>query len=533
MSLALHKLSALGGSELGFVVHAGAGSCRQPQHYLQLGADDVLLIEAVPQLAASLRALTSGLEGVRVEEGALSPTEAEQDFYLLNNPVESSLLKPSALLEQFPNLKLRQVCKVRTLRLDRLLQSVVRREGRSNVLVLEIKGMEHEVLRGLNSEDFEKFDFLVLETAAQPLYEGAVPASQTIDVLHAHGFDVVDAPVRPHLARQSLILRLDRGRAQLVQLHRNVSNQQSRIAELEAALAVEVGRTEDAEKQVAEKSAVISGLQAQLEEEAQKCKRQAGLVARQEEELGRIRPLVASLEQTKTDLESQFGKLRVQSEEEAQKSKQQAALLSRQEEELGRLRPHAAALEQRNAELESKLKEVLQKCKLQEERVARHEEDLQGVRPRVAALEKRNSELGAQLEAESKEFEARLKKITEDHERESGLAATRQKIIHTLNGDLKNQASRYAALDEKLGETDAEYKALQKRVAEQQRTIETLTAKEEERARLAGEDQQRVKSLEKRNHENNARQHLLDSELVKAEVQLELIKDILIREKAF
>ena len=155
------------------------------------------------------------------------------------------------------------------------------------------------------------------------------------------------------------------------------------------------------------------------------------------------------------------------------------------------------------------------------------------MRPRVAALEKRNSELGAQLEAESKEFEARLKKIAEDHERESGLAATRQKIIHTLNGDLKNQASRYAALDEKLGETDAEYKALQKRVAEQQRTIETLTAKEEERARLAGEDQQRVKSLEKRNHENNARQHLLDSELVKAEVQLELIKDILIREKAF
>ncbi len=533
MSLALHKLSALGGSELGFVVHAGAGSCRQPQHYLQLGADDVLLIEPVPQLAASLRALTSGLDGVRVEEGALSDTEAEQDFYLLNNPVESSLLKPSALLEQFPNLKLREVCKVRTLRLDTLLQSVVRREGRSNVLVLEIKGMEHEVLRGLSDADLERFDFLVLETAAQPLYEGAAPASQTVDVLHAHGFDVVDAPVRPHLPRQSLILKLDRGRAQLVQLRRNLGKKQGRIGELEAAVAVEARRAENAEKQIAEKSAVISGLQAQLEDEAQKCKRQAGLVARQEEELNRIRPQLASLEQHKSELESQFGKLRAQSEQETQKSEQQAGLLSRQEEELGRLRPHVAALERRTAELETKLKDALHKCKSQEDLAARHEEDLQRVRPRLAALEKRNSELVAQLETESAEFESRLNKIAADHERESGLAATRQKIIHTLNDDLKKQASRYAALDEKFSGTDAEYKNLQKRVAEQQKTIDTLTAKEEERARLAGEDQQRVKSLEKRNHENNARQHLLDSELVKAEVQLELIKDILIREKAF
>lgn len=75
------------------------------------------------------------------------------------------------------------------------------------------------------------------------------------------------------------------------------------------------------------------------------------------------------------------------------------------------------------------------------------------------------------------------------------------------------------SLNLKVKEKDLEIDLLKQQTAETQQQVEHW--------------QQKVESMESQILEKNHRQHLLDNELVKAEAQIELIKDVLLREKEF
>ena len=67
---------------------------------------------------------------------------------------------------------------------------------------------------------------------------------------------------------------------------------------------------------------------------------------------------------------------------------------------------------------------------------------------------------------------------------------------------------------------------LKKTVEAQQESVSRLQASRDD-------NDQKVVSLEKQNQELRYCQSLLDEEILKAEAQLELVKDVVLRDKAF
>lgn len=99
---------------------------------------------------------------------------------------------------------------------------------------------------------------------------------------------------------------------------------------------------------------------------------------------------------------------------------------------------------------------------------------------------------------------------------------------------------RATSLEHRLGEMQAQWNTLSQAQAQ-------VTAERDEHARVsrerlahieglvqtAGERDRQLADLQTQRAELEARQHLLDQEIVKAEAQIELIKDVVLREKAF
>ncbi len=68
--------------------------------------------------------------------------------------------------------------------------------GAYNTLVIDVQGMELQVLRGFG-EQLKEFSFLVVECSEVPMFEGEAPADAVIDYLLEMGF-LQDSPVYSH-----------------------------------------------------------------------------------------------------------------------------------------------------------------------------------------------------------------------------------------------------------------------------------------------------------------------------------------------
>lgn len=69
-------------------------------------------------------------------------------------------------------------------------------------------------------------------------------------------------------------------------------------------------------------------------------------------------------------------------------------------------------------------------------------------------------------------------------------------------------------------------------IRQMSRSLTEVTKARDEQAKLLTASQQKLAQMEQQRNELEHRQRLLDEELVKAEAQIELIKDVLLREKA-
>ena len=65
-----------------------------------------------------------------------------------------------------------------------------------NTLVVDVQGMEWEVLKGFGTSIW-RMEFLNIECSRIPLYEGESPAQDIIDLLSNHGFQQ-DSPIEDH-----------------------------------------------------------------------------------------------------------------------------------------------------------------------------------------------------------------------------------------------------------------------------------------------------------------------------------------------
>ena len=208
-----------------------------------------------------------------------------------------------------------------------------------------------------------------------------------------------------------------------------------------------------------------------------------------------------------------------------------------QRSELGALRSESEALQSKlsvliedghaiserlaavTSEAESEKAELNQRISSLESDIDALTETLQERDDAVANELRSEQELQAELSAKSEEAQAMSESLNAARSEAESEKVQLTQRISVLESD--NAKSLKA-----LNDSEAREVLLKKTVEAQQESVSRLQASRDD-------NDQKVVSLEKQNQELRYCQSLLDEEILKAEAQLELVKDVVLRDKAF
>jgi chromosome segregation ATPase len=128
------------------------------------------------------------------------------------------------------------------------------------------------------------------------------------------------------------------------------------------------------------------------------------------------------------------------------------------------------------------------------------------------------------------EGQAQIQELAQARDGLAAQVAERDEEIQRLKQVGDDQERLVVEMLEKI---DSERNAKAKELIEQQRQTQHWLHHSNTLQQQLDERDQLIKQIEQQLAEQSYRQNLLDEEMVKAEAQIDLIKDILIREKAF
>jgi FkbM family methyltransferase len=149
-------------------------------------AASILAFEPLPEVAQRFRQHLAGCPQVRLFETALGATDGTLAFTLnAYSPASSALPLHTNHLERFPNARPNLQVTVPVARLDTLLAGI---DLVPPVLLkLDLQGYERQALEGAPNT-LQRVDFLLLETAFRPLYEGEALFGELYEFLRTRGF---------------------------------------------------------------------------------------------------------------------------------------------------------------------------------------------------------------------------------------------------------------------------------------------------------------------------------------------------------
>ncbi len=187
------------------VIHVGANDGYEIDWYLKLGIKHVFAVEPESSAFEKLTQKFKGVSEVLCYLGALGDTEC---LGVLKVPEVEKFgsTNGSTLLTELPlgrsvmgmdyDYRGRQEVAVTTFaRLAALFPDVLW-PGNYNCLVIDVQGMELQVLKGFGSY-LNGMDCLNIECSETPIYEGEAPASEVVAWLGERGFEAI-SPIEPH-----------------------------------------------------------------------------------------------------------------------------------------------------------------------------------------------------------------------------------------------------------------------------------------------------------------------------------------------
>lgn len=195
MLISLPDVIARHGLVITGVIHAGAHLGQEAKVYRSCGIDEVLWIEANPELLDELRANVEPL-GHRVASACLAATSGEVIRLNVadsasgdNRGMSSSLLPFGTHLERYPHVSYVSHIELTTTTLDAVVAEHA--ATRSNLLVLDVQGYELQVLRGA-AETLRHTDCVYSEINVDELYRGGALLPELDGFLEERGFARVE-----------------------------------------------------------------------------------------------------------------------------------------------------------------------------------------------------------------------------------------------------------------------------------------------------------------------------------------------------
>jgi len=482
------------------VLYLGAG-CGHSYDTLAAVSERLVLVEAQAELAKALRKEAQRLDNAEVIEGAVAAVAEIRRFKSYNLPWAGGFEIPDPVIQAYPNLRLLASYPMETTPLGDLLQEAKVPLDASTLIIIDLPGLEREILEALiNLQQVPLPDLLLVQVKQGLLGDGAFEYQGVDELLSRYGF-AEEKKVRiqvPRLPWQEAVLyQQDAQRLEIIELKARLAQRDEEIEELKRTISA-------AEEE-----------NARLEKVADADKRA------KEEALERLR----LFERT----QDENNKARAQIETQFQELERKLQLI---EPELLEVRKENAALKQRSEQLNGEKATLTQELEGTQQRLSELEKaqaELSEQRDQLVAtrdqLAEEVQQLREQLEAKTAaagELENQRKQLAQQRD---DLANERDQLKQQLTGQQNARKELEQQRDQLVAERDrlsGEIQQLRKDMEERDRQKSSL---EEERNKLAQERDELIKI----NQELGYRQSLFDNEIGKAEAQFTLLKDILLR----
>lgn len=474
------------------LLHVGAVDSTLLRRYAQLAPQRLILACPEPDPAA---AQAAGLPAASMRwlDELPMPAEATAHWMRYNVPGADGVLPPARLREVFPRLAALASRTVKGMALDTLLRRELPNPPDAehrNLLVINLPGVEARLLEEAAPALLARAHWIALRGAAEGLLEGGDAAERAparLQPLHFRIACRIDSePLWP-----SCLLALD-----------EVAHGAAEHAREAAALRAELA-------QARQRADVAEAARRQAEDLAQE--RQQQWVAAQQAgerhllQIGEQQARIDALAGDKAQAERQEAACRGELAQAKQRVAELTQALAERDATLAEQAKGRTESDQRINELKQRVEQVGQTRDEQSRLAAERQAQLTQLNQEKVAADKRAEELTRQLEH-----------VTQARDEQARLATERLAQVNKLTQD--------KALVEKVAgerKTAADTLATEK---------SALVAARDQHAKAAGEAQRRAAQLESELNELAARQALLQEELVKAEAQVELIADLLLRE---
>ena len=505
------------------IVYVGAGSGSSASAFCtELAAEAVLLIEADEQHAVRLAETVRNKANWTAAIALVADTEKLTDFHRASSLNESSLIQPEKLVSLWRNLQQRETLHMQSRTLDQLC-AIQSGSARFNWAVIDCFPAA-TLLAGAGANLATWDVVLARVTLENSEVDESGASKDEVDVLlAAAGYRCLAIQSERHPAVGMALYARDWKQVlagQLAQAH----EERAKLEEEKSALA---GRHEEQAKLAAERGTQIEALQAaqgKLEEEksalAGRHEEQAKLAAERQAQLEQLAQAKAAVELELSQEIEALKQAQAQREQDIAQLMQardgQAQLAVERQAALDALAKEMAELAQAKAQLESEKSALAgrhdEQAKLATERQAQLEQLAQA----KAAVElERGQEIEALKQTQAQREQA-IAQLTQARDGQAQLAAERQTALDALTKEKADLAQAKAQLE-------SEKSALAGRHDEQAK----LAA---ERLKQLNEIQQQIQSRQAGEAELVARQQLMHEEMVRAEAQIDLIKDLLLRE---
>ncbi|MGP8217104.1 MAG: FkbM family methyltransferase [Bacteroidia bacterium] len=158
------------------IIHIGAHKGEEYEEYIKRGFQNIIFIEANPELCQLMTDRFSKDRRVKVYNYAITDITQEIEFHLhqSNSGLESSsILKMKEFDKIVTSLKTSKTIRVPGITLADFITKENLAISNYNVLSLDIQGADYYALRGAN-EILQKFDAVITEVQCIELYENSV-----------------------------------------------------------------------------------------------------------------------------------------------------------------------------------------------------------------------------------------------------------------------------------------------------------------------------------------------------------------------
>ena len=449
------------------LLHVGAGGGTQPYPYASLSS--LLAVEADAKQHARLQSQLHEHAHCQVVQAVVAAQDGKAEFFTLSQTLESGLCPSTDLKALWPNIKTLHAEALSTTSLQTLLA---------------------QAPAGPTGYNWALIDCL----PANELIQGAGDLVQGWDVLVVRALK--DAPAGSSSAEKAMGLVALRQQLAAFDLE-FVAHEEENHPQMVRALFVR----NPAQQQFKDKATFTAALQEQTRLTIESQRTVTALQAQQR-----------SLEQEKSnltaaneELTAARDQLGLQRDAEAQAKAEALA----QRDLLAQDRASFAAARDEQAKLAAERQAALTNLQAQYEGLAEEKSNLTAANAELTAA---RDQLGLQRDSEAQakaEAQAQRDQLAQD---KAALAAARDEQANLA-------AERQAA----LAKLQAQHEGLA-----QEKTA--LIAAGEEMINAATSKQQYLQQLEAVNQENAFRQRMQQEELIKAEAQIDLIKDLLLRE---